>query len=132
MSYWDGSNSTCDLVCFIVEYARHEILERLRTVKRKRHKIVIVYWLDAFGTETHEECNGVLQISAGVLVSQNKERVQLAQIADCDGEAEPFRDVLTIPAGMVVEMILLDVPAVVGVKPVRQPRPKKVPGIEPT
>ena len=82
-------------------------------MKQKRYKIIVVFWNDAFATENHEDCNGVLQISAGILVSRNKERVQLAQIADCDGEAEPFRDVLTIPYGMVVEMLVLDVPALV-------------------
>jgi len=78
--------------------------------RKRKFQVAVVYWLDAYGQETHDERDGVLQLSAGVLVSRNKRRVQIAQIADVSGDAEPWRDVLTIPAGMVREITVFDAP----------------------
>lgn len=79
-------------------------------MRRKKLRIAIVYWLDAYGAEEHGPEDGALQLSAGVLIEKSRRCIKLAQIADTDGTTEPYRDVLTIPAGMVRSVMVLDAP----------------------
>ncbi len=73
-------------------------------MKPKKLQVLLVHWLDAFVQETNEDsyCE---QVSTGLLVSESKRFIKLAQTFDPDG-ADP-RDVLVIPMGMVLDRVVL-------------------------
>ncbi len=79
--------------------------------RRKTFKVVIVRWLDAVAHETLAEGDGCLSLSAGILVSKTRKHVKLAQIADVEpGQGDdPFRDILTIPAGMIQSIEIIPI-----------------------
>jgi len=87
-------------------------------MKKRKLKVAIIYWLDAVGGPEHKPDEaGAMQASAGLLVSKNRHRVQIAQIADVSGDAEPWRDVLTIPAPMIKAIMTFDVPDALAPRP---------------
>lgn len=74
----------------------------------KRRRFAVVYWLDACGSDTHDESPGLEQVSAGILLTCSRACVKLAQIDDVvDGDGVGPRDVLTIPRGMVRKVVRL-------------------------
>jgi hypothetical protein len=79
--------------------------------RKRKLKYAIVYWHDAYSAEEADDQDSALQVSVGLLISRTKRHVKLAQIADAGADTEPWRVVLTIPAGMVHAIMVLPVPA---------------------
>lgn len=75
--------------------------------KTRRVRIAVVYWLDAHYAEADDGLPGLEQISAGILLQNDRRAVKLAMAVDWHGDGDGPRDVLTIPRGMVTRVEVL-------------------------
>lgn len=74
-------------------------------MSRRTYKVAWCLWLDAFATETEDEADHLLQMSAGVVIQNNRKSLKLAQIHDIPLAADDdngARDIITIPKPYIV------------------------------
>ena len=83
----------------------------------KRGDAVLVRWMDAHtwdGWTSYVPGCSLENVSVGLLIADEKDRVVIAQSCSLNPEAEPYDQILEVPRGMICQVLVLKKGAIDG------------------